>query len=96
MKQMKCWVLAGLLAAAICVAAPSAASAQALAPASATEATTDAPPLLEPETRLGALAAIGCGFGIRISIMTGGNIGAIVGTVALCLYALVDALGTPG
>lgn len=47
------------------------------------------------ETRWGALAAIGCGFGQRIVRNTGGSsVGVIAGTVALCLFAMIDALSS--
>jgi hypothetical protein len=51
--------------------------------------------IVETETRLGVLMAIGCGFFVRASIVTGGNIGAIVGAVATCGYMIFDGATTP-
>jgi hypothetical protein len=43
-------------------------------------------------TAAGALAAIGCGFFVRVTLVTGGTqVGTIVGAVACCSYMLFDA-----
>ena len=45
-----------------------------------------------PDTAIGALAAIGCGFFVRATIITAGTqVGTIVGAVACCGYMLFDA-----
>jgi hypothetical protein len=49
-----------------------------------------APP--KQESWVGAGAAIGCGFGIRVSRATR-NPWAVLGTVLLCMIALADGLG---
>ena len=41
---------------------------------------------------LGVAGAIGCGFGIRASIVTGGNPIVVAFTVVMCLMALADGL----
>lgn len=41
---------------------------------------------------LGVAGAIGCGFGIRVSILTGGNPVVVGCTVVMCLMALADGL----
>ena len=44
------------------------------------------------DTAVGALAAIGCGFFVRVTLVTGGTqVGTIVGAVACCGYMLFDA-----
>ena len=72
---------------------PLAALAQTAAPAP-----TDGPgalidrPAVQPDTALGAFAAIGCGFFVRATIVTvGSQVGTIVGAVACCGYMLFDA-----
>jgi hypothetical protein len=53
-------------------------------------------PAQQPDTALGALASIGCGFFVRVTIVTGGSqVGTIVGAVACCGYMLFDALVEP-
>lgn len=42
----------------------------------------------------GAAAAVLCGFYIKVSIGTGGSIGAVVAAVAACTYMVFDALTT--
>ncbi len=45
------------------------------------------------DSRIGVIAAAGCGFFTRWTILTGGTqVGIIVGAVACCLLALVDTL----
>jgi len=47
---------------------------------------------VQPDTALGALASIGCGFFVRVTLVTGGTqVGTIVGAVACCSYMLFDA-----
>ena len=49
-------------------------------------------PTVQPDTAAGALAAIGCGFFVRASIVTAGTqVGTIVGAVACCGFMLFDA-----
>ena len=46
-----------------------------------------------PDSRLGVLAAIGCGFFWRATIVTAGTqMGTIVGAVACCGYLVFDAM----
>jgi hypothetical protein len=50
-------------------------------------------PTTQPDSALGALASVGCGFFVRASIVTAGTqVGTIVGAVACCGYMLFDAL----
>ena len=74
-----------------------------LAPASfaATDAAPGTPVIDSGETddtmttdsRIGVLAAAGCGLFVRLTIVTGGTqVGIIVGAVACCALALVDSL----
>ena len=56
------------------------------------QVTVDDRPALEPDTALGAFAAIGCGIMVRATIVTAGvYVGTIVGAVACCGYMLFDA-----
>lgn len=49
-------------------------------------------PTAQPDTVLGAVAAIGCGIFVRASIVTAGTqVGTIVGAVACCSFMLFDA-----
>jgi hypothetical protein len=49
-------------------------------------------PRAQPDTAMGALASIGCGFFVRASIATAGTqVGTIVGAVACCGFMLFDA-----
>jgi hypothetical protein len=44
------------------------------------------------DSALGGLAAMGCGFMVRATIVTGGTqVGTIAGAVACCAYMLLDA-----
>jgi hypothetical protein len=50
------------------------------------------PPTDQPNSALGALASVGCGFFVRVTIVTAGTqVGTIVGAVACCGYMLFDA-----
>lgn len=71
----------------IAAGAPETAPPPASAPASANAE--------QSETRLGVWMAIGCGFFVRATIVTGGNIGAIIGAVATCGYMIFDGATTP-
>jgi len=45
------------------------------------------------DSKIGVLAAAGCGLFVRFTILTGGTqVGIIVGAVACCALALVDSL----
>jgi hypothetical protein len=47
---------------------------------------------VQPDTALGAAASIGCGFFVRVTLITGGTqVGTIVGAVACCAYMVFDA-----
>ncbi len=62
----------------------------ALASAQITSGADDPDP---SETKIGALASIGCGIMIKATIMTAGTqVGTIAGAVACCGYAMFDAL----
>jgi hypothetical protein len=72
---------------------PSIALAQDGAPALDGRAARIERPAMQPDTALGALASVGCGFFVRASIVTGGTqVGTIVGAVACCAYMIFDAL----
>jgi hypothetical protein len=63
------------------------------APAPGGQAVRIKAPVVQPDTALGALASIGCGFFVRVTLVTGGTqVGTIVGAVACCSYMLFDAL----
>ena len=62
------------------------------APAPDAQAAQIDPPVTQPDTALGALVSVGCGFFVRASIATAGTqVGTIVGAVACCAYMLFDA-----
>ena len=49
----------------------------------------------DPNSVVGALAAAGCGFFVRATLVTGGTqVGTIAGAVACCLYMAFDAMVT--
>jgi hypothetical protein len=62
------------------------------APEPSGQALQFAPPTMQPDTKLGALASIGCGFFVRATLVSAGTqVGTIVGAVACCGYMLFDA-----
>jgi hypothetical protein len=74
---------------------PPAALAQDGAPASASggHAAAIDRPAVEPDTAMGALAAIGCGIFVRATLVTAGTqVGTIVGAVACCGFMVFAAL----
>ena len=74
---------------------PPARPAQAVAPGAAEDESslTSQDRTATPDTALGALAAVGCGFFVRVTIATAGTqVGTIAGAVACCGYMLFDAL----
>jgi len=77
--------------------APLAASARADAGASTDGSVTRLDrPEVGPDSMLGGLAAVGCGFFVRVTIVTAGTqVGTIVGAVACCGYMLFDAFAEP-
>ena len=63
-----------------------------LAPGPSGQAAQIDQPTVQPDTAVGAWAAIGCGIFVRASIATAGTqVGTIVGAVACCGYMLFDA-----
>jgi hypothetical protein len=73
---------------------PPATLAQAVAPdaTSVGQSLTTRERTVTPDTALGALAAVGCGLFVRVTIATAGTqVGTIAGAVACCGYMLFDA-----
>jgi hypothetical protein len=95
MKRAKWFLLVVSLVAMVCAVAPAVSHAGTVAPPAVTETTVARSPGVEPDTRAGVIAAMGCGIGLRLSVLTLGYPIVVSTTVALCLYALVDALNTP-
>jgi hypothetical protein len=87
------WLPLFLLILVLASLAPAAlAQAEVPAPAPGAPQAGGVPPAADPESALGALASIGCGFFVRASIATAGTqVGTIVGAVACCGYMLFDA-----
>jgi hypothetical protein len=45
-------------------------------------------------TKMGVLAAVGCGLGIKAMVLTGGvNVGVNAAAVGMCLFMIIDAWG---
>ena len=66
--------------------------AQMESPAAETVYSSD-PGSIDDETRLGVLAAVGCGFMVRATIATGGAFaGTIAGAIATCGFMVFDAI----
>jgi hypothetical protein len=86
---LTCLALLALVAATALAPLPAAGALVATGPSACDVAGTAA---ASPQSRLGVLAAIGCGFFCRATVVTAGTqVGTIVGAVACCGYMLFDA-----
>ena len=87
MKSTRKWLHVLALVALTAVLLPHPSHACSIPGAGAQYETAVAPP--SQDSWIGAAAAIGCGFGIRVSRVTG-NLWVVGGTVILCLIMLAD------
>ena len=93
MKQTRKLMLALALVAMIAALLPRPSQGRSSTPGAAAQTQYDSATPPSQESWVGAGAAIGCGFGIRASRVTG-NPWVVAGTLVLCLIMIVDGLTT--
>lgn len=64
----------------------------ALPPIAATAGASEAP---SPTSSAGINAAVACGLGVRVSVLSGGNTLAVITTIGACALMIFEALRTP-